>query len=107
MLKIFISSGKPTKMRGLYGIIDEELVANSSVWRIICPYRHTILTVVFRVNTSNGEYLQVKRKQLEGCVEFPMSYHFTKKSILVAVASSTNGTANSSTFQLGYVCVGK
>ena len=98
-------------LRGqLYAMIDssdEELMSNSTVWRIICQPNTTILTIVLQMNLTNGDYLQVKRKHLEGCVDLPWTNHFSKKSILVATAQPSNETADGSTFQLGYLCVGE
>ena len=65
-----------------------------------------IVTILMKLNLSRGDYLQIKRKQLEGCEHMDAfrPFFFNKKSIRVSLFSnSTQGSA----FELGYVCVGE
>ena len=100
----FTDPGRPILVRDLYGSIDSDGLSGNTTWRLICPSDYTVLTVVMALETTGGDYLHVKSRELRAaCLDTPWALHFMKKSILVGLAAA-NG---SSTFLLRYVCVGK
>lgn len=89
-----------------FGTEDQQVPANN-LWRIVCPDQtKEIAIILMNLNLSQGDYLQIKRRQLEGCAHMHTfrPFFFNKKSIRVSLFSnSTQG----SLFELGYVCVGE
>lgn len=105
----FTCTGKPLVLQSNYtrfGTEDQQVPANY-LWRIVCPDEDMkIVTILMKLNLSRGDYLQIKRKQLEGCEHMDTfrPFFFNKKSIRVSLFS--NSTQRSA-FELGYVCVGE
>ncbi len=101
---------RPTILRaayGRFGAVGNETVPPTRLWRIRCPERdQEIITVVMEMKTYAEDYLQLKTKALEGCLDSSTwSDRFMKQSILVGLVSASNITR--SEFDLRYVCVGE
>ena len=91
-----------------YGWINGSVNYTATVpnWRLICPQQHFVATILLRLNLSEEFVLNVKHIQVSGCSDFPHSYFFNKKSIMVGVATNYNTTTSTlPDWDMGYICI--
>ena len=58
-----------------------------------------------KMNTTVGDYIQIKSKRLQGCSFTYRGFVFSKKSILIGYVPSPHTEGGE--LELGYVCISK
>ena len=82
-----------------------------AIWRLICARdpetreRGTPSIVLMKMNTTIGDYIQIKSKRLQGCSYTYRGFVFSKKSILIGYVPSPHTEGGE--LELGYICISK
>ena len=56
-----------------------------------------------KMNTTIGDYIQIKSKRLQGCTSHYRGFVFKKKSILIGYVPSPHTEGGE--LELGYICI--
>ena len=82
-----------------------------AIWRVICARdpetreRGSLSVVLMKMNTTIGDYVQIKSKRLQGCTTSYRGFVFNKKSILIGYVPGLHTEGGE--LELGYVCISK
>ncbi len=83
-------------------------VSRDDTWRVVCKAQSHIFAVLMALQTTDGDYLQIRRRKIEGSRQSFEGFDLKLSSILVGLFRNEIRTSKErSSFRMIYICVGK